>query len=122
MLPVADLDRSVDFYQRLLQMKVQERHANTTRQTEVALVGYGRDTGPFLELTKDTSSAAPAVVPLSNHIGIHVPDLRGLCTKLEEEGVSFARPFKERGDGKGVTAWVRDPDGHSIELVELYTK
>ena len=122
MLPVADLDRSIDFYQRLLGMRIQERHASAARQTEVALVGYGAEaTGPFLELTKNTSSTAPAVAPLGNHVGIHVNALRQLCAHLEQEGVSFVRPFKERGDSKGFTAWVHDPDGHAIELVELHS-
>jgi lactoylglutathione lyase len=63
MLPVADLDRSIAFYTRLLGMKVNERHASEARKVEVALIGYGVEaSAPFLELIRDTSDKAPAQV------------------------------------------------------------
>jgi len=63
MLPVADLDRSVAFYTRLLGMKVQDRHVGEARKVEVGLVGYGeKASAPFLELTQNTSENAPARV------------------------------------------------------------
>jgi lactoylglutathione lyase len=124
MLPVADLDRSIDFYTRLLGMKVKERHASETRKVEVGLIGYGDEAStPFLELIKDTSERAPAqVTPANIHIGIDTSDLRKLCGVLEKEGVTFLRPFKERSDGMGFSAWVRDPDGHELELAERHPR
>ena len=122
MLPVADLDRSISFYTRLLGMKVKERHASEARKVEVGLVGYGdQASAPFLELIKDTSARAPAQVPPANiHVGIDTSDLRKLCDVLEKEGVIFIRPFKERSDGMGFSAWIRDPDGHELELAERH--
>jgi lactoylglutathione lyase len=121
MLPVADLDRSVDFYTRLMGMTVRDRHANSTRKTEVALLGYGADpTVPFLELTAETHAAKTKVEPLNTHIAIDVSDLQALCTVLENEGVRFLRAFKERSDGKGFSAWVADPDGNPLELAERH--
>ena len=122
MLPVADLDRSVAFYTRLLGMKVKERHASESRQVEVGLVGYGDEaSAPFLELIQDTSKRAPAqVTPANIHIGVDTSDLRKLCAVLEKEGVRFIRPFKQRSDGMGFSAWVRDPDGHELELAERH--
>jgi lactoylglutathione lyase len=122
MLPVADLDRAVDFYTRLLGMTVKERHANAARKTEVALVGYGEGrSGPFLELTAGTETVAnDAVTPLNTHVAIDASDLRALCTVLENEGVRFLRAFKERSDGKGFSAWVADPDGNPLELAERH--
>ena len=81
MLPVADLDRSVSFYTRLLGMKVKERHASEARKVEVGLVGYGDEaSAPFLELIQDTSERAPTqVTPANIHIGIDTSDLRKLC-------------------------------------------
>jgi catechol 2,3-dioxygenase-like lactoylglutathione lyase family enzyme len=84
MLPVADLDRSIAFYTRLLGMKVKERHASEAR--------------------------------------IDTSDLRKLCTVLEQEGVMFIRPFKQRSDGMGFSAWIRDPDGHELELAERHPR
>ena len=124
MLPVADLDRSVAFYTRLLGMKVKERHASEARQVKVGLVGYGNEaSAPFLELIQDTSERAPTqVTPANIHIGVDTSDLRKLCIILEKEGVTFIRPFKQRSDGMGFSAWVRDPDGHALELAERHPR
>jgi lactoylglutathione lyase len=122
MLPVADLDRSIGFYTRLLGMTVKERHRSDARKVEVGLVGYGeRAAAPFLELIQDVSDRAPAeVTPANIHIAIDVSDLRALCAVLGRENVAFMRPFKQRSDGKGFSAWIRDPDGHEIELAERH--
>jgi len=124
MLPVADLDRSIAFYTRLLGMKVNERHASEARKVEVGLIGYGEQaSAPFLELIQDTSERAPAqVTPANIHVGIDTSDLRKLCAILEKEGVTFIRPFKQRSDGMGFSAWVRDPDGHELELAERHPR
>jgi len=122
MLPVADLSRSIAFYTRLLGMTLKERHASEARKVEVGLVGYGDEaSAPFLELIQDTSERAPArVTPANIHVGIDTTDLRKLCTVLEKECVTFIRPFKHRSDGMGFSAWIRDPDGHELELVERH--
>jgi lactoylglutathione lyase len=124
MLPVADLDRSVSFYTRLLGMKVKERHASEARKVEVGLVGYGDEaSAPFLELIQDTSERAPTrVTPANIHIGVDTSDLRKLCEVLEKEGVPFMRPLKQRSDGMGLSAWIRDPDGHELELAERHRR
>jgi lactoylglutathione lyase len=122
MLPVADLGRSIDFYTRLLGMKQQSRHANPARGVEVGLLGYGDAVStPYLELTQNIGADAPArVTPANIHIGIDVSDLRRLAAILEQEGFSFIRPVRERSDGKGLTAWIEDPDGHPLELAERH--
>jgi len=124
MLPVADLDRSVDFYTRLLGMKVRDRHASEARKVEVGLVGYGEKASePFLELIRDISDNAPDhVTPANIHVGIDTSDLRKLCAILEKEGVTFIRPLKQRSDGMGLSAWIRDPDGHELELAERHPR
>lgn len=124
MLPVADLDRSVAFYTRLLGMKLNERHASEARKVEVGLVGYGdKASAPFLELIESTSENAPArVTPANIHVGIDVSDLRKLCAILEKEEVLFIRPLKPRSDGSGLSAWIQDPDGHELELAERHPR
>lgn len=123
MLPVADLDRSIDFYTRLLGMKLKERHANESRGVAVALLGYSDDhRGPFLELTQNIgSNTSEAVTPLNAHIAVDVSDLHKLAGLLEAESVRFIRALKTRSDGKGLSAWITDPDGNPIELAERYT-
>ena len=87
MLPVADLDRSVSFYTRLLGMKVKERHASEARKVEVGLVGYGDEaSAPFLELIQDTSERAPTqVTPANIHIGVDTSDLRSSAPSLKKK-------------------------------------
>lgn len=121
MLPVSDLDRSIDFYTRLLGMQTMGRHTNQTRRVEVGHVGYGeRETQPSLELTRDISENAPREVrPTGIHVAIHVNNLHQLCALLDSDGVTFLQALKESAKGKGrLSAWIRDPDGHAIELVE----
>jgi lactoylglutathione lyase len=124
MLPVANLDRSVAFYTRLLGMKLNERHTSDARKVEVGLVGYGdKGSEPFLELIQDISEKAPKqVMPANIHVGIDTSDLRKLCSILEKEGVTFIRPLKQRSDGMGLSAWIRDPDGHELELAERHPR
>ena len=119
MLPVANLDRSIDFYTRLFGMTVMGRCSDENRKVQVGHVGYGdRATQSSLELIQDMSEGAPdRVNPTGGHISIHVNDLQKLCTVLEKEGVEFKQPLTRRAGGSP-RAWVRDLDGHEIELAE----
>ena len=119
MLPVAELDRSVDFYTRLFGMKLMGRRSDANRKVEVAHVGYGdRATQPSIELIQDMSGTAPAAVkPTGGHISIQVSDLPKLCTVLERDSVEFTQPLSRRPGG-AFRAWVRDRDGHALELAE----
>jgi lactoylglutathione lyase len=120
-LPVADLNRSIDFYTGLLGMTVMGRRTDGVRKVEVGHVGYGdREAHPSLELTRDISENAEAVDPIDLHIGVQVSDLRKLCGVLERQRVSFIKPLKASGpDNQCRTAWVHDPDGHAIELIQI---
>lgn len=123
MLPVSDLEQSIDFYTRHLGMKTMGRRTDQIRNVEVGHVGYGeRDTHPSLELTRDLNATAPFEVgPIDFHIGIQVNDLRTLCATLENKNISFIKALKASGpDNRRLTAWVRDPDGHAIELIEIH--
>lgn len=121
LLPVADLNRSIDFYTRLLGMKPMGRRTDEIRKVEVGHVGYGdREAQPSLELTRDISATAPAEVrPTGIHVAVHVSDLQRLCDVLESDHVQFLQSLKGT-PGKRLTAWIRDPDGHAIELVEVH--
>lgn len=74
---------------------------------------------PYLELIEDVSEQAPEwATPANIHFAIDVSDPRKVCAILDMENVAFMRPFKQRSDGKGFSAWIRDPGGHQIELAE----
>ena len=122
MLPVTDLERSIDFYTRLLGMKVMGRRTDDVRHLKVGHVGYGdRETQPSIELHQRLSDDADTFVKRSNgHIAIHVNDLYKLCAVLDKAGVEFMQPPKAGQSGKNITAWIRDPDGHALELAERH--
>ena len=122
MLPVVDLERSIDFYTRLLGMTVMGRRTDATRKVEVGHVGYGeRATQPSLELTQDTREDAPAeIAPIDFHVAVQVSDLHKLCGVLGQQRVNFIKTLKASGpDNRRLTTWIRDPDGHAIELIQI---
>ena len=113
MLPVADLERSVDFYCRLLGMSVLRRRSDQAGGRSVAYVGYGDEaTHPALELISGTGNAG---TPWAGHIAIAVSDVHGLCATLQEEGIRFARPLA-MGSSGSLRPIVLDPDGFEVEL------
>jgi lactoylglutathione lyase len=119
MLPVANLERSIDFYTRLFGMQLMGRRSDANRKVEVGHVGYGdRATQPSIELIQDVGEQAPSrVKPTGGHISIHVSDLQKLCAILENAGVEFKHPLMRRPGGN-LRAWVRDLDGHELELAD----
>jgi lactoylglutathione lyase len=93
MLPVADIERSVDFYTRLLGMKVLRRRVDPAAGRAIAYVGYGEEaSSTVLELI--AAKGQPAE-PWAGHIAVAVSDLRALCARLEADRVAFAMPLKE---------------------------
>jgi len=115
MLPVADMERAVDFYTRLLGMQVVRRRSQGGDGREISYVGYGEEgTHPVLELIAGTGDADK---PWAGHIAIAVADLKALCGKLEAEGVRFMRQLTAPEGGTNTyVANIVDPDGFEIEL------
>lgn len=115
MLPVADLERSVDFYTRVMGMQVVRRRGERDDGRAIAYVGYGAEgTHPVLELISGTGNAEK---PWAGHIAIAVADLTALCASLEGEGVRFTRALvAPEGGSNTLVANINDPDGFEIEL------
>ncbi|MFC1816912.1 VOC family protein [Thermodesulfobacteriota bacterium] len=125
MLPVKDLERSIDFYTRLLGMEVMRRRINEANTLSVGYVGYGNeDHYPVLELVEDIGLNLPAKMNhWEGHISIQVSDLYNLCESLEKEGVKFIRPAGPNRPGrKDLVACIADPDDYKIELNERYNR
>lgn len=115
MIPVADLDRSVDFYQRLFGMTVLRRRKPDEDGRATAYVGYGNeDANTVLELISGTGQPAG---PWAGHLAISVSDLTALCARLQAEGVRFSKPLRAVDGGtRSFTANIYDPDGIELEL------
>ena len=123
MLRVKNLDKSLDFYTRLFGMRLFRRKDNEGGKYTVAFVGYGdENTEPAIELTYNWDRDGDYDKGEGfGHIAIGVPDIHGLCEKLEAEGVEIPRPpgpLKHGGPNASIIAFVCDPDGYMIELGE----
>ncbi len=124
MLPVADLDRSIDYYTRLLGMDIMRLRNVPEQNQRVAYLGYGsEDEGPGLELIEyggpDKNKQMPA---WAGHVAILPTDVYKLCEILKKEGVTITtEPRPNRPGSKDHVAWIKDPDGYTIELTERHT-
>jgi lactoylglutathione lyase len=125
MLPVSNIERTVDFYTRLLGMDIQRIRDMPDRNERVRYLGYGsEDEGPSLELIEsvETRGKAP-LAPWTGHIALYVSDCYKLCEKLKAEGVEFVSgPGPNRPGGKDIYAFIKDPDGYVVELTERHAK
>jgi lactoylglutathione lyase len=121
MLRVGDLDRSLDFYTRLLGMQVRERRDHKKNQFSQAYLGYGDSPeGMTLELVFNWTREEPYQPGDSfGHIAIGVTGITALCDRLAAAGVPVPRPPRAQRHGENIVAFIEDPDGHRIELVQV---
>jgi catechol 2,3-dioxygenase-like lactoylglutathione lyase family enzyme len=114
-LPVTDLDRSIQFYSVYAQMKVIHRRIDT--ETGVAVVWLSDQTRPFVIVLIQTSSVQSVLSPLA-HLGVGCQSrevIHALCDRAKQEGFLLQEP-KDSGYPIGYWAFLRDPDGHTLEL------
>jgi len=120
MIRVRDLDKSLDFYTRLLGMKVLRNKDYPTGEFTLAFGGYGDEMdSTVIELTHNWPRKEPyALGEGFGHLAISVRDIYGTCERLAAEGVKIPRPPGPMKHGGSVIAFIEDPDGYKIELVE----
>ena len=120
MIRVMDLDRSLDFYTRLLGMKLLRKTDFPSGEFTLAFVGYGDEAATaVIELTHNWGRTESYEIGSGfGHLAIGVPDIYGTCERLAEEGVKIPRPPGPMKHGGSVIAFVEDPDGYKIELIE----
>jgi lactoylglutathione lyase len=120
MIRVKDLDKSLDFYTRHLGMKLMRKKDYPSGEFTLAFVGYGdEDSNAVIELTHNWGQEKPYDLGSGfGHLAIGVPDVYGTCEALAKEGVKIPRPAGPMKHGGSVIAFVEDPDGYKIELVE----
>ncbi len=120
MLRVNDLQKSVDFYTRLLGMKLLRARDVPGGKYSLAFVGYGDESqGAVIELTYNWGRDKPYEPGTAfGHLAIGMPDVKAVCDKLAVEGVKIPRPPGPVQHGTTVIAFVDDPDGYKIELIQ----
>ena len=119
MLRVEDLDASLHFYTELMGMKLLRRSDNKEYEYTLAFVGYGDEShATVLELTYNWGENTYDKGNAYGHIAIEVEDIYGFCGELENQGAEvYRKPGPVKG-GQTIIAFVRDPDGYTIELIQ----
>jgi len=119
MLRVGDLDKSIEFYTDVLGMKLLRKRDNEQYKYTLAFVGYDtEDKTAVLELTYNWDTSEYDLGEGYGHIAIGCEDIYKTCNLIRERGGVISR---EPGPVKGGTteiAFVKDPDGYAIELIQ----
>jgi lactoylglutathione lyase len=119
MIRVGDLDRSIRFYTELMGMTLLRRQDYPEGRFTLAFVGYGPETGnTVLELTHNWDTPAYELGNGFGHIALGVSDIYAVCDGLTAAGAKITRPPGPMKHGRTVIAFLEDPDGYKIELIE----
>ncbi|MFC5472626.1 lactoylglutathione lyase [Paraherbaspirillum soli] len=119
MLRVGDLQRSIDFYTKVLGMKLLRTSDNPEYKYTLAFVGYGSNPDHAeLELTYNYGVSSYDHGTAFGHLAIAVEDVYQACSDVKAQGGNVTREAGPVKGGTTVIAFVQDPDGYKIELIE----
>ena len=119
MLRVTKLDASLAFYTEVLGMRLLRRHDFPAGRFTLAFVGYGdEDSNTVIELTHNWDTDSYELGTAYGHIALGVPDVYTACVDIKARGGRVVREAGPMKGGTRVIAFVEDPDGYKIELVE----
>ena len=119
MLRFGDLQRSLDFYTRVLGMKLLRQSENTEYKYSLAFVGYTDESdGAVIELTYNWGVESYDHGNAYGHIALGVDDVAATCESIRQSGGNVTREAGPVKGGTTVIAFVEDPDGYKIELIE----
>jgi len=119
MLRVGDLERSLAFYTGPLGMKLLRRRDFPGGRFTLAFVGYGEESETaVLELTHNWDTQRYEIGSGYGHVAIGIDDIYATCSRLREDSVKITREPGPMQHGTTVIAFVEDPDGYKIELIQ----
>lgn len=119
MLRVGDLQRSVDFYTRVLGMKLLRTTERPEQKYSLAFLGYASNPEQAeLELTYNHGVQQYDLGTAYGHIALGVADVYAACDKIRAAGGNITREPGPVKGGNTVIAFVTDPDGYKIELIQ----
>jgi lactoylglutathione lyase len=120
MLRVGNLEESVKFYTEVLGMKLLRQKEYPDGKFTLAFVGYGDDSDhTVLELTYNWGVEKYHLGDAYGHIAIGIEDIYGTCNEIKARGGKVSREPGPMKHGSTVIAFVEDPDGYKVELVQL---
>ena len=119
MLRVGNLQRSIDFYTQVLGMQLLRTSENPEYRYSLAFVGYGGNPEQAeIELTYNWGVESYEPGSAFGHIALGVPDAYGACERIKAAGGNVTREAGPVKGGHTVIAFVTDPDGYKIELIQ----
>ena len=119
MLRVGDLDRSLAFYTEIFEMRLLRKHDYPEGKFTLAFVGYNDESeGTVLELTHNWDTSEYDLGNGYGHIAIEVEDAYAACDRIRERGGKVVREAGPMKHGTTVIAFVEDPDGYKVELIQ----
>ena len=122
MLRVGDLDRSIAFYTDVLGMQLLRRKEYPSGRFTLAFLGYGLESEQtVLELTHNWDTSSYELGDAYGHIALGVEDIRSTCAAISGKGGRVVREPGPMKHGSTVIAFVEDPDGYKVELIEIST-
>lgn len=119
MLRVGDLERSLRFYTEVLGMRLLRRSDYPEGRFTLAFVGYGPESETaVLELTHNWDTTAYELGTGYGHVALAVDDAKATCDAIRGRGGKVVREAGPMKHGTTVIAFVEDPDGYRVELIE----
>lgn len=119
MLRVGDLQRAIDFYTRVIGMRLLRTSDNPDYQYTLAFLGFGSNPDHAeLELTYNYGTTHYDMGTAYGHLAIGVPDAAAAVERIRAAGGTITREAGPVKGGSTVIAFVQDPDGYKIELIE----
>ena len=119
MLRVGDLERSLTFYTEVLGMRLLRRKDYPDGRFTLAFVGYGDESSTaVLELTHNWDTSSYEIGTGYGHIALGVDDIHATCEAMAAKGGRVVRPPGAMTHGTTVIAFVEDPDGYKVELIQ----
>ena len=123
MLRVGDLEQSIAFYTEVLGMQLLRRKDYPTGRFTLAFLGYGPESEhTVLELTHNWDRSAYELGDGYGHIALGVEDIHSTCAGIADQGGRVVREPGPMKHGSTVIAFVEDPDGYKVELIELSSR
>ena len=119
MIRVGDLQRSIDFYTKVLGMQLLRTSDNEEYKYSLAFVGYGGESsGAVIELTYNWGVTSYEMGTAFGHVALGVDDVAATCEAIRQAGGNVTREAGPVKGGTTIIAFVEDPDGYKIELIE----
>ena len=119
MIRVGNLDRSIAFYTEVLGMRLLRRNDYPEGHFTLAFIGYGEESeSAVIELTFNWDTTSYELGNGFGHIALEVPDAYAACAEIKKRGGKVTREAGPMKHGTTVIAFVEDPDGYKIELIE----